>query len=106
MSIVEHRKRRHRRNNDNNNFFNYRKQKIVLRDDVLRNVVFRNDQKHFLEKRESSEDIKMTTHFQKLCDILKNDISKEDILIDELVSDRNVDNDNSRNAISFKFILI
>ena len=53
-SIVEHRKRRHRRND---NYFSSRKRK------------------HFVEKRESSEEL--LGSLQKFCDILHKDISKE-----------------------------
>ena len=54
-SIVEHRKRRHRRND---NYFSSRKRK------------------HFVEKRESSEEL--LGSLQKFCDILHKDISKEE----------------------------
>ena len=124
MAIVEHRKRRHRRNYENN-FLNFRKQSDVLpknvipkdvsqndvlrtdvfrtdvfrtdvlRNDVLRTDVFRKDQKHFVEKRESSEDIQVTSRLQKWCsifkkDILKSDISRQDSLLDRNEFDRKV----------------
>jgi hypothetical protein len=103
LAIVEHRKRRHRRNYENN-FFNFRKQSDVfrkdvlpkdvlqndvLRTDVLRNDVFRKDQKHFVEKRESSEDIQVTSRLQKWCSIFKNDILKSDISRQDSLLDRN-----------------
>jgi hypothetical protein len=115
LAIVEHRKRRHRRNYENN-FFNFRKQSDVLpkdvlqndvlRTDVLRNDVFRKDQKHFVEKRESSEDIQVTSRLQKWCgifknDILKSDISRQDSLLDKNEFDRKVK--KFRIAISLLF---
>jgi hypothetical protein len=108
LAIVEHRKRRHRRNYENN-FFNFRKQSDVLRKDVIpkevlqndvlrtdvlrndvfRSDVFRKDQKHFVEKRESSEDIQVTSRLQKWCGIFKNDILKSDISRQDSLLDRN-----------------